>query len=78
MAFALDTLISASWDQTIRSWDVAARQMHGNLDTGTTVVALAVAPDGNRLLTAGAGQSLALWKVKVEGIRPAKPTKATE
>ena len=78
VAFARETLISASWDQKIRTWDVAARQLHGDLDTGMSVVALAVAPDGNRLLTASPGQSLALWRSMVPEVRPAKATKAAE
>jgi WD40 repeat protein len=82
VAFARETLVSKSWDQKLRTWDVTARQMHGDLDTGTSVVALAVAPDGNRLLTAGAGQSLALWKAKVVESQPttnsSKPTRAAE
>ena len=62
VAFAQETLVSTSWDRTVRTWDAEAHEMRGNLAAGVPVVALAVAPDGHRLLTAGANQSLALWK----------------
>ncbi|HEY1786240.1 MAG TPA: hypothetical protein VGG30_11850 [Pirellulales bacterium] len=70
VAFARDTLVSAGWDQRIRTWDVEAREMRGNLATGSPVVALAVAPDGQRLLSAAADQSLALWRATVVESRP--------
>ena len=70
VAFARQTLVSTSWDQRILTWDVAARVTRGNLDTGAAVVALAVAPEGDRLLTASAGQSLALWRAFIVGGPP--------
>jgi WD40 repeat protein len=70
VAFAQQTLVSTGWDQRIRTWDVAAREMRGNLATGNPVVALAVAPDGHRLLSAGANQSLSLWKATAVESRP--------
>ena len=71
VAFAHEKLISTSWDQTIRNWDVANLRMRGSVDTGSSVGALAVAPDGNRLSTAGS-QSLALWNARVSLSQPAK------
>ncbi|HTU27278.1 MAG TPA: hypothetical protein VMF30_17855 [Pirellulales bacterium] len=71
VAFAQDTLVSTSWDRTIRTWDAVAREMRGNLGAGASVVALAVSSDGTRLVTAGANQSLALWKATVVEGRPA-------
>ena len=70
VAFARHTLVSTSWDQKILTWDVAARVTRGNLDTGAAVVALAVAPEGDRLLTASAGQSLILWRASIVGSPP--------
>ena len=66
VAFAQETLVSTSWDRSVRVWDVAALESRDKLAAGpTAVVALAVAPDGSRLLTAGADQSLSLWKSRV-------------
>jgi regulation of enolase protein 1 (concanavalin A-like superfamily) len=63
VAFAQKTLVSTSWDLTIRTWDADAIASRGRISAGASaVVALAVAPDGSRLLTAGADQSLTLWK----------------
>ena len=63
VAFAQQTLVSTGWDHTIRTWDADALELHGNLATGQIpIVALAVAPDGRRLLTAAADQSLTMWK----------------
>jgi WD40 repeat protein len=73
VAFAQSTLISASWDRTIRTWDAVALERRGNLATGESpVVALAVAPNGQRLLTASADQGLALWKATITDSRPTR------
>ena len=72
VAFAQQTLVSTSWDHTLRTWDAEhARSNAAKLTVGPSeVVAMAVAPDGRRLLTASADQSLALWKsTAVEGQR---------
>jgi len=63
VAFAQQTLVSTSWDGTLRTWDLDALEARGKLVTGpSAVVALAVTPDGRRLLTASADRSLTLWK----------------
>ena len=72
MAFAGETLVSTSWDQTIRTWDVATHTLHGEIDTGTSALTLAVAPDGNRLLTVGGSESLTLWRPKFGEREPAR------
>jgi len=63
VAFARGTLVSAGWDNRLRTWDVAEGKMHSELDTDFAIAAMAVAPGGNRLLTAG-GTSLALWQAQ--------------
>ena len=63
VAFAQQTLISASWDRTLRTWDADALESRSKITVGRSeVVAMAVAPHGRHLLSAGADQSLTLWK----------------
>jgi WD40 repeat protein len=74
VAFAQQTLVSASWDQTIRTWDADALESRGKITTNSgPIIALAVAADGNRLLSATANQSLVLWKATVVEGRSAVP-----
>jgi WD40 repeat protein len=74
VAFARGALVSTSWDRTLRVWDVDALVSRHRLSAGASaVVALAVAADGRRLLTAGADQSLTLWKSIVIEDQPAQP-----
>jgi WD40 repeat protein/Zn-dependent protease with chaperone function len=66
VAFVQETLVSTSWDRTLRTWDVDALEQRSSLPAASgAVVALAVAADGRRLLTANADQSLVLWKSTV-------------
>ena len=71
VAFAQDTLVSTSWDRTIRTWDIDALEPRGSLPAAPCpIVSLAVTSDGRRLLTANADQSLVLWKsTMVQGQR---------
>ncbi len=71
VAFVQQMLVSTSWDKTLRSWDVSTlKQLSKHTVGPSEVVAMSVAPDGRRLLTASADQSLVLWKsTAVEGQR---------
>ena len=49
VAFARQTLVSTSWDRTLRTWDADALESRSKLTVGPSeVVAMAVAPDGRR------------------------------
>ncbi|HTU26736.1 MAG TPA: M56 family metallopeptidase [Pirellulales bacterium] len=62
LAFAEGTLISSSWDHSVRTWDAAALKPREQLMNGPSeMVALAVTPHGDRLLAVGADQSLTFF-----------------
>ena len=71
VAFAQQALVSTSWDCTLRTWDADALELRSKLTVGPSeVVAMTVSPDGRRMLTAGADQTLTLWtSAVVEGQR---------
>jgi WD40 repeat protein len=66
VAFSPDgkTLATASWDHTVRLWDVRtgkeARRLIGHKDA---VFALALAPDGKTLVSAGKDKTARVWDV---------------
>ncbi|HEX4144272.1 MAG TPA: hypothetical protein VHY91_12250 [Pirellulales bacterium] len=62
VAFADNTLVSAGWDHTIRTWDVEALEMRSNmLVNATRVIGLSLTADGHRMVSGG-DHALALWK----------------
>jgi hypothetical protein len=66
VAFALDgkTLASASWDQTVKLWDVASGQAKQTLSGHTGYVySVAFASDGKTLASASSDQTVKLWDV---------------
>lgn len=46
-------LVSASWDRTVRFWDVARRKQLRRFETPSGINCLVVSPDGRTVVTAG-------------------------
>jgi WD40 repeat protein len=58
------TLASASWDNTVRLWDVSTGTLQQTLSGHSNIVnKLAFSPDANFLATASADNTLRLWAV---------------
>ena len=66
VAFAPDgkTLASASWDRTIRLWEVGSNQSLASLEEHRDdVLSVAFAPDGKTLASGGREGAIRLWEV---------------
>src|SRR5260370_40933831 len=57
--------VSASWDQTLRVWDLESGQTLRTLQGHTEAVkAVAVTPDGRRAVSASDDRTLRLWDLE--------------
>lgn len=66
IAFSPDgkTLVSASWDRTVRLWDVATgKEMRAFIGHQAQVECVAFSPDGKQIASAGWDRTLRLWDV---------------
>jgi WD40 repeat protein len=72
VAFSSDgkLLASAGTDQTVRLWDVASGEQHGEPLTGHTdwVNAVAFSSDGKLLASAGNDRTVRLWNLEEESL----------
>ena len=65
-----NTVVTASFDGSVRFWDADTGSELSSFDPGVgQVVSLAVSRDGDRLLTGGDGGALKLWSVSAAGTR---------
>ena len=73
LAFSADgtRLVTGSWDNTARVWDVAGGKLVAILDHRSGMVAtVSIAPDGKRIVTAGGDGTAKLWERAPAGSTP--------
>ena len=57
-------IVSGSWDQTIRVWDVASRREVAKLEGHTgTVANVALSMDGSRIVRGSSDKTIRVWDV---------------
>ena len=65
MAFSRDgtTLVTGSWDKSVRLWDVRSGELRGNLSGHSGYVsAVAISADGKTIVSAGWLGEIKIWK----------------
>jgi WD40 repeat protein len=61
--------VSASWDQTLKVWDLASgRELHTRTGHSGVVNAVTVTPDGQGLIPVGRDNILGMWELETAEI----------
>lgn len=66
LSFSLDgrKLASASWDKTVRIWEIADRGIRTTVGHDSEVTSLAFSGDGTRVATGSKDKSIAIWETR--------------
>jgi WD40 repeat protein/serine/threonine protein kinase len=71
-------ILTASEDRTAKLWDAARQPSARRLDYGAKVLAVAIAPDSQRIAAGGEGGTIRLWSAATGGLELTIPDVGTE